>query len=61
MQEYLEGDITFTDCSVGHTEEFKSGEGGTWEATLNNGVITGSITLIQTGGTPLERVTFEVK
>ena len=59
--EYDAGQITYTDCSVGTVEEYLRGDGGTWEAVLNNGVITGSITLIQSGGTPLLRVTFELR
>jgi hypothetical protein len=59
--EYGAGQITYTDCSVGTVEEYLRGEGGTWEAVLNDGVITGNITLIQSGGTPLLRVTFELR
>jgi len=61
LQEYGQGQITYTDCSVGTVPENKDGEGGTWEAVLVDGVIKGSITLIQTGGIPLERVTFEAR
>jgi len=57
-QEFGWGQIAYTNCSVGDVPEYVSGEGGTWEATLDNGVVTGSITLIQSGGTPLLRVTF---
>jgi hypothetical protein len=46
---------------VGTVEENLRGDGGTWEAVLNDGIITGSITLIQSGGTPLLRVTFELR
>lgn len=59
--EYGAGQITYTDCSVGTVEEYLRGEGGTWEAVLNDGVITGNITLIQSGGTLLLRVTFELR
>lgn len=59
--EYGAGQITYTDCSVGTVDEYFDGEGGTWEAVLNDGVITGSITLIQSGGIPLLRVSFELR
>jgi len=59
--EYDAGQGTYTDCSVGTVEEYLRGDGGSWEAVLNDGVITGSITLIQSGGTPLLRVTFELR
>ncbi len=60
-QEYGAGQITYTDCSVGTVAEYVNGEGITWEATLEEGVISGSITLIQSGGTPFLRVTFEAR
>jgi hypothetical protein len=61
IQEYGKGQMTFTDCSVGDVPEYKNGEGGSWEAVLQGGVITGSITLMQSGGIPLKRVTFEAR
>ncbi len=61
IEEYGQGQMTFTDCSVGVVPEYKNGEGGSWEAVLRDGVITGSITLMQSGGIPLERVKFEAR
>jgi hypothetical protein len=60
-QEYGAGQITYTNCNVGDVPEYLSGQGITWEATLTDGTVTGSITLIQSGGTPLLRVTFTAK
>ena len=61
MQEYGQGQIAYTNCSVGDVPEYTRGQGGTWEAALENGVIKGSMTLIQGGGTPILRVTFEAR
>lgn len=61
MQEFMQGQIAYTDCSVGLVKEFQTGQGGTWEAVFKDGVVRGSITLIQDDGTPLPRVTFEAR
>jgi hypothetical protein len=61
LVEYMEGEIAYTNCSIGVVDEFKNGEGGSWEADLVNGVVRGCITLVQSGGVPLERATFEAR